>query len=133
MSNFGLNEAAAAKLAELSREVEELEMARNSVLKRVDHLRGSLQQAGDRTVAMRASIDLLCEHVTSVASALSELRMLEEEIKELERGLSGSDREASRLAFESEGLLDTIEDAEDDLERVSAIILEGKAQEKRGH
>jgi len=133
MSNIGLNEAAALKLAELSREVEELELGRNSLLKRVDQLRASLQQAGHRTVAMRASIDLLCEHVTSVASALAELRELEEEIKELERGLSGSDTETSRLGFESDGLFDTIEDAEDDLERVSAIILEGKAQDRRGH
>ncbi len=133
MSNFGLNEAAAMKLAELSREVEELEAGRDSLLKRVDRLKASLQRAGHRTVAMRASIDLLCEHVSSVAAALSELRALEEEIKELERGLVGSDTETSGLAFESDGLMDTIEDAEDDLERVSAIILEGRVQEKRGH
>lgn len=133
MPNIGLNEAAAVKLAQLSREVEELESGRNSLLKRVDRLRASLQSAGQRTAAMRASIDLLCDHVTSASAALAELRALEEEIKELERGLVGSEMEASGLAFESEGLADTIEDAEDDLDRVSAIILEGRAQEKRGH
>jgi|GEM_PF-1079885 len=133
MPNFGLNEAAAVKLAEISREVEELELGRNSLLKRVDRLRTLLQRAGQRTGAMRASIDLLCDHVSSVAAALAELRELEEEIKDLERGLVGSETDTSGLAFESDGLLDTIEDTENELERVSAIILEGKMQDKKGH
>ena len=62
-------EATAIKLAELSHEIDELETNRALLLKRVDAMRAALLSAGNRTTAIRASVDLLCEHITNVVMA----------------------------------------------------------------
>lgn len=133
MADFGVTEAAAIRLAELSREVDDLETGRTSLLNRIDRLRATLVAAGQRTAAMRASVDLLCEHISNIASALAELRALEEEMRELEQGLGGNDKEATGLVFEADGLEAALDEAEDDLERVSAILIDGKTRYSRGH
>ena len=71
MNDSGKTELAAIKLAELSREIGDLENGRIALLLRLDHVRARLLTAGQRTAAMRASVDLLCEHITNVASAIA--------------------------------------------------------------
>lgn len=126
-------EATAIKLAELSHEIDELETNRVLLLKRVDAMRAALLSAGNRTTAMRASVDLLCEHITNVAIALTELRALEEEINEIGQGLAGNMEGVSNLSFESESLSETLDEAEDELERLSSILIDGKKRNPRGH
>jgi chromosome segregation ATPase len=126
-------EATAIKLAELSHEVDELETNRASLLKRIDAMRAALLSVGNRTTAMRASVDLLCEHISNVVMAMTELRALEEEINEIGQGLAGSTEEVVNLSFESESLSDTLDEAEEELERLSSILIEGKRRNPRGH
>jgi predicted nuclease with TOPRIM domain len=133
MNESGKSEIAAIKLAELSREIGDLENGRIALLNRLDHIRAKLLAAGQRTAAMRASVDLLCEHATNVASAIAELRAMEEEMRELGEGLEGVGKETSALLFESDGLQDTIDEADDELDRLSAILIEGKIRHPRGH
>ena len=133
MNDSGKTELAAIKLAELSREIGDLENGRIALLRRLDLVRGRLLTAGQRTAAMRASVDLLCEHITNVASAIAELRALEEEMRELGEGLEGVGKEASALLFESDGLQDTIDEADEELDKLSAILIEGKIKHPRGH
>jgi chromosome segregation ATPase len=133
MNARGIGEMTAIKLAELSHELEELEKGRVALLSRVESLRASLLETGQRTAGMRASVNLLCEHVTNVVAAIEELRAIEAEIKDLGGGLEGSDKETSALIFETESLQQGLDEADDDLERLSAIIIEGKARHPRGH
>lgn len=133
MNESGKSKIAAIKLAELSHEIGDLENGRIALLNRLDQIRARLLAAGHRTAAMRASVDLLCEHVTNVASAIAELRAIEEEMCELEEGLEGVGKETSALLFESDGLQDTIDEADEELDRLSAILIEGKIRHPRGH
>src|ERR1051325_7678408 len=100
MSDPGITEATAMKLAELSRDIDELETGRAALLERLDRVRSSLIAAGNRTTAMRASVDLLWEHVTNVVVAMGELRALEEEVRDINQGLSENTQASSKLAFE---------------------------------
>jgi hypothetical protein len=133
MNESGKSERAAIKLAELSLEIGDLENGRIALLNRLDQVKARLLTAGHRTAAMRASVDLLCEHATNVASAIAELRALEEEMRELGEGLEGVGKETSALLFESDGLVDTIDEADEELDRLSAILIEGKIKHPRGH
>jgi chromosome segregation ATPase len=133
MNESGKSKIAALKLAELSHEISDLENGRIALLNRLDQIRGRLLAAGQQTAAMRASVDLLCEHVTNVASAIAELRAIEEEMCELGEGLEGVGKETSALLFESDGLQDTIDEADEELDRLSAILIEGKVRHPRGH
>ncbi|MFP5263348.1 MAG: hypothetical protein ACLGJB_15710 [Blastocatellia bacterium] len=126
-------ESAAIKLAELSREIDELENGRAALLDRLDRVRGTLLLAGNRTTAMRASVDLLCEHASNVVTAMSELRALEDEMREIGGGLSDNTQASSGLSFEANSLLDSLDEAEDQLERLSSILVEGKVRPPRGH
>jgi chromosome segregation ATPase len=64
---------------------------------------------------------------------MAELRALEEELQDLNGGLNGTERESSATSFEVESLNDTVAEAEDELERISAILFEGKIRFPRGH
>jgi chromosome segregation ATPase len=133
MNDPRIAESAAMKLAELSREIDDLENGRAALLDRLDRVRSSLLLAGNRTTAMRASVDLLCEHMTNVVTALAELHALEEEMRDIGAGLSDNRQASSGLSFEVNSLLDSLDEAEDQLERVSSILVEGKARPPRGH
>ena len=71
------------------------------------------------------------------------LRMLLPRLRSCERlkkrcarlgeGLEGVGKETSALLFESDGLQDTIDEADDELDRLSAILIEGKIKHPRGH
>ena len=132
MANIANTEAAAAKLAELSREIEDLEDGRAGLLMRIDQLRSSLVSAGRRTASMRASVDLFVEHITTLVASMEELRALEEEMRELNRGLSGTEKESTAMVFEVESFNETVAEAEEELERISDILFQGKIKFPRG-
>src|SRR5689334_12202997 len=119
-------EATAIRLAELSHEIDELEMSRNQLLKRVETLRTALLNAGSRTTSMRASVDLLCEHIAGVVTALAELRALEAEIRDMGLEMTANSRNAVNLAFKADSLGETLDEAEDEMEQLSNILAEGK-------
>jgi chromosome segregation ATPase len=133
MTNPRIAESAAMRLAELSREIDELENGRAALLDRLDRVRSSLMVAGNRTTSMRASVDLLCEHITNIVTAMAELHALEEEVREIGGGLSDNTQVSSGLSFEVNSLLDSLDEAEDQLERLSTIFVEGKVRPPRGH
>jgi hypothetical protein len=133
MNDPRIPESAAMKLAELSRDIDELENGRAALLERLDRVRATLLVAGNRTTAMRASVDLLCEHITNVVMAMGELRALEEEMRDIGQGLSDNTQVSSGLAFEVSSLLDSLDEAEDQLERLSSILVDGKVRPPRGH
>jgi len=126
------SETAVIRLAELSREIDELESSRTALLKRVESTRDEVLTAGDRIAAVRASVDLLCEHMADVVS-IDELRLIEDEIRDIGLGVDELGRESTRQSFESDSLRETLDEAEQELERLSAILVEGKARNPRGH
>lgn len=120
------------RLAELSHEIEELEDSRAALLKRLDKMRADLIRAGNRTLSMRASVEMLCEHLTNLITNMAELQALEQEIEDVGRGVVETERDSTTLSFESDSMQEMIEEAEDELERLSAI-LQGRARNSRGH
>jgi hypothetical protein len=133
MNDRRASETAAMKLAELSREIDGLETARITLLNRVERTRAALLAAGDRTAAVRASVDLLCEHMADVVVSIDEISLLEDEIREMGPGADELERVTAGQVFESDGLTETLDEAEQELERLSGILVEGKARNPRGH
>ena len=123
----------ASRLAGLLGEIEELESSRTSLLKRVERVRSDLLAAGNRTMAMHASVELLCDHITDVLTAAEEFSMLEREMQEVEQSVEEAGRESAGIAFESESFQETLKDADEDLERLSAMLLERRVKPSRGH
>ncbi|HSE96801.1 MAG TPA: hypothetical protein VLD57_00935, partial [Blastocatellia bacterium] len=68
-----------------------------------------------------------------VIASMAELRAIEEEMRELNRGLNGAESETTAAVFEAEGLNDSVAEAEDELDRISAILFDGKDRFPRGH
>ena len=131
MTDPRIAQATAIKLTEISNEVEELEASRLALIQRLDGLRTNLLETGSRTATIRASLDFLTEHLTDVA--LSQMSLLEAELREVGLGVEAAQRESSTLLFESSSLEETILDSEEELENLSRLILEGKAKNPRGH
>jgi len=123
----------ASRLARLLGEIDELEKSRIALLKRVERVRSSLLAAGDRTTAMRASVELLCDHITDLISEATEFAMLEHEIQESEQSLEEAGNESSGLAFESGSLQETLDETDQDLERLSSMLVERRGKPSRGH
>lgn len=123
----------ASRLARLLRDIEELEKTRTALLQRIERSRSSLLVAGNRAAAIRASVDLLCDHITDVVTAAAEMSMLEHEIQEADRSLEEIRREASGLAFESDSLQETLDEADEELERLSSILVERRGKHSKGH
>lgn len=123
----------ASRLARLLRDIEELEKTRSALLQRVERMRTGLVAAGNRTVAIRASVDLLCDHISDVVTEAAEMSMLELEIQEADRSLEEVRREASGLAFESDSLQETLDEADEELERLSSILIERRVKHSKGH
>src|SRR4051794_27428298 len=126
-------EATAIRLAELSHEIDELESSRAALLKRVEALRSTLLKAGNRTTNMRASVDLLCEHIAGVVNAMAELRALEAEIRDLGVEMTVNSNDTVNLIFEADSLGDTLDEAEEEMEQLSAILTDRKGRHTRGH
>ena len=126
-------EATALRLAELSHEIDELESTRAALLQRIEALRTTLLLAGNRTTSMRASVDLLCEHISGVVTAIAELRALEAEIRDMGVEMTVNSRDAVNLVFEADSLGDTLDEAEEEMEQLSAILTDRKGRRSRGH
>ena len=123
----------ASRLARLLRDIEELEKTRTALLQRVERTRSNLVVAGNRTAAIRASVDLLCDHITDVVSSSAEMSMLEHDIQASDQGVEDIRRESSGLAFETESLQETLDEADEELERLSSILVERKGKHSKGH
>jgi len=120
-------------LARLLGDLEELERTRAALLKRVDAVRSDLLAAGNRTGTIRASVELLCDHISDTEIAAEELSMLEREMRDVEKDVEQLGREATGMAFEAESLKDTLDEADEELERLSAILIERRSKPSRGH
>lgn len=120
-------------LARLLGELEELERTRAALLKRVDVVRSVLLADGNRTGTIRASVELLCDHISDTEAAAEELSMLEREMRDVEKDVEQLGREATGMAFEAESLKDTLDEADEELERLSAILIERRSKPSKGH
>lgn len=132
MSDSTMTEAA-AKLARLSRELDLLEEGRAALLLRIDKMRASLLDSGQRAAAMRASLDLVCDHVTSNTMLMVEIDAIEREMQQSEEGMAHASLEIAGYLFEARSLGEAVEEAEGELERLSSILIEGKGRNPRGH
>ena len=122
-----------SRLARFLGEIDDLERTRAALLARVERLREKLLAAGDRTTAMRASVDLLCDHITDMEASESEGSMFELDISELQQGMEEAAAEASGLAFESESLHETLSETDQDLEQLASMLVERRGKHTRGH
>jgi predicted nucleic acid-binding Zn-ribbon protein len=120
-------------LVRLMSELEELERTRSALLKRVEGVRSVLLAAGNRTGTIRASAELLCDHISDTETAAEELSMLEREMHDVEQDVDQLGREAAGLTFEADSLKDTLDEADEELERLSAILIERRTKPSRGH
>ena len=123
----------ASSLARLVSETDELEKTRIGLLARVEGVRAKLLAAGDRTMAMRASVDLLCDHISELVTTATEFSMFEREIQETQQGLDEAGAEAAGFAFESESLHEALGENDEDLERLNSLLLERRGKHSRGH
>ena len=133
MGDPGLNNEAAIDLIELHREVEELEAGRTGLLKRIEQARTSLITAGERAARLRAAVGILREHLASNAAAASNLRAIRDEMMAIGQTMGDLSAETLGLLFETEGLKDSLVEAEDEMERLLEILVEGKPRYSRGH
>lgn len=120
-------------LGRLLSDIEELERTRAALLKRIESARSLLLDAGNRTGTIRASAELLWDHIADAAAAAEELALLEREIRDVEQDVDQFSREAAGLTFETESLKETLDEADEELERLSAILIERKTKTSKGH
>ena len=123
----------AQRLARLVAEIDELEKSRIGLLARVESLRAKLLASGDRTMAMRAAVDLLCDHISEIANNASEFSMLERGVHEAQQGLDEAATESSGFAFESDSLQETLSETDDDLESLNSLLLDRREKQPKGH
>jgi SMC interacting uncharacterized protein involved in chromosome segregation len=123
----------ASDLVKLSHEVDELEAGRASLLQRLDKARANLIEAGERTVSVRAVADMLRDHMRSSAIAAADLRAVNEEVRELGHTMTEVTAETLGMIFEADGLRDSLGEAEEEMERLLAILVTGKGRDAKGH
>ncbi|HYL99601.1 MAG TPA: hypothetical protein VEZ90_11660 [Blastocatellia bacterium] len=124
---------AAKDLVELAREVEELDSARSDLLKRVEDIRTRLLNAGKRTRSVQGAVEMLREHVATSAVTAANLRAIRDEMRETGQSVTEVSSDAVGLLFESEGLMDSLSEAEEQMERLLRILVEGKSSDPVGH
>jgi hypothetical protein len=124
---------AAMRLAEISREIDELEKGRIALLKRVENTRAALLSAGDRAAAVRATVDLMCEHVTDAVVSIDDILLIEDEMQEIGPGVDDLSKVSMGQSFEADSLTETLDEAEHEIEQLSSILVDGKARTRRGH
>lgn len=133
MGDPGLNNEAAIDLIELHREMEELESGRTGLLKRIEQTRAGLVTAGERTAKLRAAVGILREHFASNAAAASNLRAIRDEMMAIGQSMGELSAETLGMLFEADGLRDSLVEAEDEMERLLEILVDGKPRYSRGH
>ena len=126
-------EEAAIRLAELSSEVDELELGRADLIRRMEAAHAGLQQAGGRIAEIRASTVMVKDHLAENASAAAELRAIRQEVFELEQSITEVSAESLGLLFEADGLQDSLGEAEEEMNTLLTILIEGSARKPRGH
>jgi|SRR5436853_1343229 len=126
-------EEAVIRLAELSAEIDELESGRSSLIKRIEEARTGLQEAGGRAAEIRASIAMVKEHLAENAYAAAELRAIRQEVLELEQSITEVSADSLGLLFEADGLQDSIGEAEEEMNTLLTILIEGSGKKPRGH
>ena len=131
MKDPAAQQATAIRLAEVSHELDDLESSRLLLLERIERLREKVLKSGNRATSTRAAVDLLSEHITDVAFA--EMMKLETHLRDLGIGFDSILQDFDSLHFESESLDHSISDIEDEVERVSRQMLDGKSKYPRGH
>ncbi len=131
MKDPATQQATAIRLTELSHEIDNLEASRLLILDRVERLREVILKSGNRTTSVRASVDLLSEHLTDIAFA--EMIKLETHMRDLGITFDAIHQEFDSLYFETESLDYSITDLEDDLERLSHNATDDKPKYPRGH
>jgi chromosome segregation ATPase len=131
MKDPAAQQATAIRLAEVSHELDDLEASRLLLLERIERLREKVLKSGNRATSTRAAVDLLSEHITDVAFA--EMMKLETHLRDLGIGFDSILQDFDSLHFESESLDHSISDVEDEVERVSRQMLDGKSKYPRGH
>lgn len=124
---------AAEDLVELAREVQELDSARRDLLKRVEAARARLLTAGKRTRSVQGALEMLREHVATSAISAANLRAIRDEMRETGQSVTEVNSDAVGLLFEAEGLMDSLADAEEQMERLLQILVEGKSSDPIGH
>lgn len=123
----------ASRLARLLRDLEELERTRTALLQRVDQTRADLIAEGNRTAAIKATVDLLCDHLTDVVAFTAEISVLEQEIRETDHTLDDAQKTANRLSFEFESFQQTLDEDDEELERLSSILVDRRGKNSKGH
>ena len=126
-------EEAAIRLAELASEVDELELGRVDLINRIEAAHKGLRQAGGRIAEIRASVVMVKDHLAENASAAAELRAIRQEVLELEQSITEVSAESLGLLFESDGLQDSLGEAEEEMNTLLTILIEGSAKKPRGH
>jgi chromosome segregation ATPase len=133
MASSDKMQEAATNLVKLSREVDEIEAGRASLLKRLDNARADLVRAGDQTVQIRLAAGMLTEHLKSRSIAAADLRAINEEVRQLGQAMTEVTAETLGMLFEADGVMDSLGEAEEEMERLLAILVEGKGLDPKGH
>jgi len=133
MTDRPRTETAAMRLAEISREIDELEKGRIALLKRVESTRVALLSAGDRAAAARATVDLMCEHAADAVVSIDEILLIEDEIREMGPGVDDLEKVSIGQSFEADSLTETSDETEQEIEQLSSLLIEGKTRNRRGH
>ena len=124
---------AATGLVELSNEIDDLDAARLSLTKRLDHARSCLGDAGDRTAILRASVKMLRNHLADNAEAAASLKAIREEMRQLGRSITEVTAESLGMLFEAEGFQESLAEAEEEMERLISILAGDNPRDCRGH
>src|SRR5258708_25531615 len=88
-------------LARLLGELEELERTRAALLQRIEVVRSLLLAAANPTGTIRASAELLCDHISHSETAAEELSLLAREMHDVEHDVDPLCTAAARPPFEA--------------------------------
>jgi len=124
---------AASGLVELSNEIDELDAARLALCERLDHARSCLDSTGDRAAILRASVQMLKNHLADNAEVAADLRTIRDEMRQLGRSITEITTESLGMLFEAEGFQDALAEAEEEMERLISILVGSKPRDYRGH
>ena len=132
MGDAGIQDVAIS-LVDLSSEIDDLDEARLALAKRLDHARSCLSAAGERTATLRASAELLRNHLAANAEVAADLRVIREEMRQIGKSITEVTVESLGMLFEAEGVQDSLAEAEEEMERLITILVEGRPRDCRGH
>jgi hypothetical protein len=132
MSEHGIGEATAIRLAELSREIDELEKGRVALLRRVIDRATSCSESATEPITCGpqstcCASTYKCNHEHDGASGNRG------RASDGQWALEDDGKAVAGVVFEADGLQDALDEAENELERISTILINGKSRSPRGH